>query len=176
MEARNASELSSILASLLTFLLAQVATPGLLGIPFWFVDSFRMAYRMLTSLLFALQKNVYSVFRADPPSIGFAQLSSVAGGSGERECSPVLPVTSSLLFPFQALQAAMVPHQQLRALQAAVRPHRQPPALEAKARFPLISACLFLTSRFTADGGSSAKITLPAMMITAMMAALMCLL
>jgi len=27
-------------------------------------------------------KNVYSVFRADPPSIGFAQLSSVAGGSG----------------------------------------------------------------------------------------------
>ncbi|KAF9805834.1 hypothetical protein IEO21_08923 [Rhodonia placenta] len=27
-------------------------------------------------------KNVYSVFRADPPSVGFAQLSSAAGGSG----------------------------------------------------------------------------------------------
>ncbi|KAG2016244.1 aspartyl protease, variant 2 [Coprinopsis cinerea AmutBmut pab1-1] len=28
-------------------------------------------------------KNVYSVFRADPPSIGFAELSTLAGGSGE---------------------------------------------------------------------------------------------
>jgi len=28
-------------------------------------------------------KNVYSVFRADPPSIGFAQLSDAAGGSGQ---------------------------------------------------------------------------------------------
>ena len=64
---------------------------------------------MLISLFFALQKNVYSVFRADPPSIGFAQLSSVAGGSGERESSLVFSVTSSLLLPFQALQAAMVP-------------------------------------------------------------------
>ncbi|GJE90021.1 A1 family peptidase [Phanerochaete sordida] len=27
-------------------------------------------------------KNVYSVFRADPPSVGFAQLSTAAGGSG----------------------------------------------------------------------------------------------
>ena len=172
MEARNASEPSSISVSLLTFLLTQVVSPGLLVIPFWFVASFRMAYRMLIALLFALQKNVYSVFRADPPSVGFAQLSSVAGGSGERECSLVFSLTSSLLLPFQALQAAVIPHRQLRALQ----PHRQPPAPEAIARFSLISACLFLTSRFTADGGSSAKITLPAMMITAMMAVLMCLL
>ena len=29
------------------------------------------------------QKNVYSVYRATPPSIGFAQLSSLAGGSGK---------------------------------------------------------------------------------------------
>ena len=64
---------------------------------------------MLISLFFALQKNVYSVFSANPPSIGFAQLSTVAGGSGKRERSPVLPVTSSLLLPFQALQAAMIP-------------------------------------------------------------------
>ena len=28
------------------------------------------------------QKNVYSVFRATPPSIGFALLSDAAGGSG----------------------------------------------------------------------------------------------
>ena len=124
MEARNASEPSSISASLLTFLLAQLVTPGLLGIPFWFVDSFRMTYCMLIFLLFALQKNVYSVFRTNPPSVGFAQLSSVAGGSGERESSLVFPVTSSLLLPLQALQAAMVPHRQLRALQAAVRPQR----------------------------------------------------
>jgi len=54
---------------------------------------------VLISLLFVLQKNVYSVFRADPASIGFAQLSSLAGGSGERECSLVFPVTSSLLLP-----------------------------------------------------------------------------
>ncbi|KAF9449184.1 acid protease [Macrolepiota fuliginosa MF-IS2] len=37
-------------------------------------------------------KNVYSVFRADPPSIGFAQLSGAAGGSGTAPASP----TSSL--------------------------------------------------------------------------------
>jgi hypothetical protein len=54
---------------------------------------------MLISLVFTLQKNVYSVFRANPPSIGFAQLSSAASGSGERECSLVFPVTSSLLLP-----------------------------------------------------------------------------
>jgi hypothetical protein len=29
------------------------------------------------------QKNVYSVYRANPPSVGFAQLSSLAGGSGK---------------------------------------------------------------------------------------------
>lgn len=64
---------------------------------------------MLISLLCTLQKNVYSVFRADPPSIGFAQLSSVAGGSGERGCSLVFHGTSFLLLAFQVLQAAMIP-------------------------------------------------------------------
>lgn len=64
---------------------------------------------MLISLLCTSQKNVYSVFRADPPSIGFAQLSSVAGGSGERGCSLVFHVTSFLLLAFQVLQAAMIP-------------------------------------------------------------------
>lgn len=34
------------------------------------------------SSLSLTQKNVYSVFRSNPPSIGFAQLSSAAGGSG----------------------------------------------------------------------------------------------
>ncbi|TFK44231.1 aspartic peptidase domain-containing protein [Crucibulum laeve] len=33
-------------------------------------------------------KNVYSVFRADPPSIGFAQLSDAAGGSGAPGAAP----------------------------------------------------------------------------------------
>ncbi|KAJ3563090.1 hypothetical protein NP233_g9166 [Leucocoprinus birnbaumii] len=34
-----------------------------------------------------LQKNVYSVFRADPPSVGFAQLSAAAGGPGTAASS-----------------------------------------------------------------------------------------
>jgi hypothetical protein len=168
--ALNASEPSSISASLKTILLAQVIPPGLLGIPFWFVDPFRITYRMLISLLCTLQKNVYSVFRADPPSIGFAQLSSVAGGSGERVCSLVFPMTSTLFLPFQALQAAMVPQRQPRTM---VR-QRRPRALEAAACFPLVSAYLFLT--FTADRGSSTKITLPTMMIAAIIAIFMCLL
>ncbi|KAF8961369.1 aspartic peptidase domain-containing protein [Flammula alnicola] len=33
-------------------------------------------------------KNVYSVFRATPPSVGFAQLSSAAGGSGAGPSAP----------------------------------------------------------------------------------------
>ncbi|KAG6855363.1 hypothetical protein H0H87_004329, partial [Tephrocybe sp. NHM501043] len=33
-------------------------------------------------------KNVYSVFRSNPPSIGFAQLSDAAGGSGAVHSSP----------------------------------------------------------------------------------------
>ncbi|EDR12034.1 aspartic peptidase A1 [Laccaria bicolor S238N-H82] len=45
-------------------------------------------------------KNVYSVFRADPPSIGFAQLSSVAGGSGAPNGTkitlPVLMTTATM--------------------------------------------------------------------------------
>lgn len=36
-------------------------------------------------------KNVYSVYRASPPSVGFAQLSSLAGGSG----SPGSPITGT---------------------------------------------------------------------------------
>jgi hypothetical protein len=139
--ARNASEPSSISASPKTILLAQVIPPGLLGIPFWFVDPFRITYRMLISLVCTLQKNVYSVFRADPPSIGFAQLSNVAGGSGERECSLVFPMTSRLLLPFQALQAAMVPQRQPRTMV----PQRRPRALEAAACFPLVLICLSIS-------------------------------
>jgi cathepsin D len=30
-------------------------------------------------------KNVYAVFRSNPPAVGFAQLSSVAGGSSARD-------------------------------------------------------------------------------------------
>ncbi|KAF9556706.1 acid protease [Agrocybe pediades] len=33
-------------------------------------------------------KNVYSVFRANPPSVGFAQLSSLAGGTGAPNSTP----------------------------------------------------------------------------------------
>jgi len=33
-------------------------------------------------------KNVYTVFRASPPSVGFAELSSAAGGSGSSSGSP----------------------------------------------------------------------------------------
>jgi len=33
-------------------------------------------------------KNVYSVFRSNPPSVGFAQLSTLAGGSGSVTASP----------------------------------------------------------------------------------------
>ncbi|KAJ3576769.1 hypothetical protein NP233_g228 [Leucocoprinus birnbaumii] len=41
-------------------------------------------------------KNVYSVFRVDPPSIGFAQLSRAVGGPGTAACSaPSLILTSS---------------------------------------------------------------------------------
>ncbi|KAL9711468.1 hypothetical protein Ac2012v2_004539 [Leucoagaricus gongylophorus] len=39
-------------------------------------------------------KNVYSVFRADPPSVGFAQLSAAAGGSGT---APPAPASGSAL-------------------------------------------------------------------------------
>ncbi|KXN90874.1 Cathepsin D [Leucoagaricus sp. SymC.cos] len=43
-------------------------------------------------------KNVYSVFRADPPSVGFAQLSEAAGGSGTAPPSSatVSALTTSL--------------------------------------------------------------------------------
>ncbi|KAF9527359.1 aspartic peptidase domain-containing protein [Crepidotus variabilis] len=39
-------------------------------------------------------KNVYSVFRASPPSVGFAQLSSAAGGSGSGATSGSSTATS----------------------------------------------------------------------------------
>ncbi|EPQ57127.1 acid protease [Gloeophyllum trabeum ATCC 11539] len=41
-------------------------------------------------------KNVYSVFRANPPSIGFAELSSAAGGSSGSPSSPPSSVAISL--------------------------------------------------------------------------------
>ena len=49
-------------------------------------------------------------------------------------------------------------------------------ALEEEVRFLLISVHLYLTSCFTADGGLSARITLSAMMTTALMAVPMYLL
>ena len=162
MGVRNASEQSPISTSSQTIL---VLPPGLLGIPFWFDDSFHMTYRMLISPLCTLQKNVYSVFRANPPSIGFAQLSSVAGGSGERENSLVLPVTSSSLLPFQARQTVMIPQQPMALV-----------ALEAAVRFPLVSDYLYLMLSLTADGGSSIRITLPTMMTTTTIVVLICLL
>ena len=40
----------------------------------------------LTTLMLSTrrQKNVYSVYRATPPSVGFARLSRLAGGTGQR--------------------------------------------------------------------------------------------
>jgi len=40
-------------------------------------------------------KNVYSVYRSNPPSIGFAQLSAAAGGSGTPGAAPTGTTTSS---------------------------------------------------------------------------------
>jgi cathepsin D len=68
-------------------------------------------------------KNVYSVFSADTSSIGFAQLSSLAGGSGAPSGNGSSTTTTG-----------------------------------------------------SSNGGSSTRTTLPAMMITAMIAVLMCLL
>lgn len=42
-------------------------------------------------------KNVYSVFRASPPSVGFAQLSDLAGGSGTPGAGPTRPNSASSL-------------------------------------------------------------------------------
>ena len=57
------------------------------GNPSWVVGDTFLVSRRVTFVLHgtdcaAQQKNVYSVFRANPPSVGFAQLSSAAGGSG----------------------------------------------------------------------------------------------
>lgn len=57
------------------------------GNPSWVVgDTFLVrgsaAMTELWLLILFDQKNVYSVFRADPLSVGFAQLSDAAGGSG----------------------------------------------------------------------------------------------
>ncbi|KIK02661.1 hypothetical protein K443DRAFT_677390 [Laccaria amethystina LaAM-08-1] len=73
-------------------------------------------------------KNVYSVFRANPPSIGFAQLSSVASESG--------------------------------------RPNANDSSATTNDSGPYGSR----------NGGSSTRITLPAMITTAMIVVLMCLL
>ncbi|XP_006460527.1 hypothetical protein AGABI2DRAFT_142735 [Agaricus bisporus var. bisporus H97] len=59
-------------------------------------------------------KNVYSVFRAEPPSIGFAQLSSTAGGSGTAPPSSTpgntltnsLPTNPSSTSPFDPTETA----------------------------------------------------------------------
>jgi len=40
-------------------------------------------------------KNVYSVFRSEPPSIGFAQLSDAAGGSGAPSAPPAVTVLTT---------------------------------------------------------------------------------
>jgi cathepsin D len=65
-------------------------------------------------------KNVYSVYRATPPSVGFAQLSSIAGGSGTpsgggasstqssgssslRNRYPILAIVTSLVAGYLAL-------------------------------------------------------------------------
>jgi cathepsin D len=50
------------------------------GIPFLVRTSFHFYdFHLLRS---DIQRNVYSVFRETPPSIGFAQLSTIAGGTG----------------------------------------------------------------------------------------------
>jgi hypothetical protein len=141
---------------------------------------------MLISLLCPLQKNVYSVFRANPPSIGFAQLSSVAGGSGERECSLVFPLTSSLLLPLPGATSGNHSSTTTTSNGPSTR-NGSPTTTTGKgssttstgsgssSTFPPVSAYLFLTTHFTADGGSSTRITLPVVMTTAMMV-VMCLL
>jgi cathepsin D len=40
-------------------------------------------------------KNVYSVFRTDPPSVGFAELSTIAGGTGAPNADSVPSTTST---------------------------------------------------------------------------------
>jgi len=79
-------------------------------------------------------KNVYSVFRADPPSIGFAQLSSVAGGSGAPSGNGSSTTTTDNGSPTTT------------------------------------------TGSGSSNRGSSTKITLPTMMIAAIIAIFMCLL
>jgi len=82
------------------------------GNPSWVVgDTFLVRFlsspslsRLNTHFPFGIQKNVYSVFRATPPSIGFAALSSLAGGSGAGSTSatsapvltPSLSITSTV--------------------------------------------------------------------------------
>lgn len=60
------------------------------GTPAWVVgDVFLVSLKFLViecllctdTLCLDAQKNVYSVYRAEPPSVGFAELSSAAGGS-----------------------------------------------------------------------------------------------
>ena len=73
------------------------------GDPNWVVgDTFLVRFLSLFSLKahsfhFLYQKNVYSVFRASPASVGFAQLSTLAGGSGAASTSA--PNNSTVLTP-----------------------------------------------------------------------------
>jgi cathepsin D len=54
-------------------------------------------------------KNVYSVFRASPPSIGFAQLSSLAGGSGASSATTTTQANSAVsLMPSSMMLVALV--------------------------------------------------------------------
>ena len=55
------------------------ALTGLLEIRSWYATS-RSCTLLVLHLFF--QKNVYMVFRSTPASVGFAQLSTMAGGSG----------------------------------------------------------------------------------------------
>jgi len=55
-------------------------------------------------------KNVYSVFRSSPASIGFAQLSSLAGGSGAGSTATTTKANSAVsLMPSPMIVAALIP-------------------------------------------------------------------
>ncbi|QRV79608.1 aspartyl protease [Ceratobasidium sp. AG-Ba] len=62
----------------------------------------------------AFLKNVYSVFRYNPPSIGFAQLSAFAANGGVGQVPPSTPVTSaassaSSLAPVESWNSPLIP-------------------------------------------------------------------
>ena len=71
------------------------------GNPSWVIgDTFLVRSSPACSLVppvvnVSVQKNVYSVYRSNPPSIGFAQLSAAAGGSGTPSPAPSSALTNS---------------------------------------------------------------------------------